>query len=373
MSKLEPTRRFGALGALVVGCVGLLAACGGGAGTTERFGSGEQFSVRAALDQIPLAYASNEAGRMEIYIADLVSAGEVNGQSPPVGSDDATEAAAWIGPMTGFGEGIAFAPVPFALRESVGDLAGYRSEVGFALTDVDSSIEVVALPNSVTILAGNLEPTSTIEVAEGVLTIGEGDDFAIDLENPSTARPFGRPLRLAALDGLVALTPSTELASAWLDANSPRLAQDQSMVIAADALDSQGVLGAALFRSQFSSDLAPIFLDGVADADIEVPISVPFDTVGLGWGADSGEPVLTLVYVTDSKSAAETMAGELRALLAEEESLVTRQPFVNLLLVREVKVEGPAVVASLQPSPGTSLQILLDMLMQRDLLFVFRS
>lgn len=214
-------RRLG----VVVACVLVAAGCGddGGSGETG-FGSGEQYSITGALSQIPREFAADLEGNIEIYVADLLAAGEATGQSRPTGSSDADEATEWLGPMTGRSEAPVFVPVPIALLDGVGrSLGEYKDEVGFAVTDVDATIESRALPLSMMVLAGELEPASTTEVADGVLTVGDGGDFEIDLLNAASARNLGRPIRIASNDGLVLLSTSTDAASAWLDAASARL------------------------------------------------------------------------------------------------------------------------------------------------------
>ena len=171
-------RRLG----VVVACVLVAAGCGddGGSGETG-FGSGEQFSITGALSQIPREFAADFEGNIQIYVADLLAAGEATGQSRPTGSTDADEATEWLGPMTGRSKAPVFMPVPFALLDGVRrSLGEYKDEVGFAVTDVDATIESRALPLSMMVLAGELEPAGSTEVADGVLTIGEGDDFQIE-------------------------------------------------------------------------------------------------------------------------------------------------------------------------------------------------
>jgi len=248
-------RNLRILGPAVI-LLGLTAACGGNGDSTPRFGSGDAFSVSGALNQIPLESAVDEEGNIEVYTADLLTAGELGGGSRPTGSVDADETLAWLELLEGrfiTSHAQVYAEVPRIFFDSLADLGAYRDEMGFTVNDVDASVESLSFPNRMTALAGNIESAAGAEVADGVFTFGEGEDFELDPEQATVARPIGVPLRSASADGLVALSPSTDAASAWLDETAPRLDSDEDFALVAKSLDEKNVISAALFRQDFAA------------------------------------------------------------------------------------------------------------------------
>jgi len=250
------------------------------AGDAEpQFGSGDLFSVSAALEQIPLERVAGPETRFEIYVADFLAAGEIGGGVRPTGSTDIDETVAWtrsITPSNLSSHAQVYVQFPDIFRGE-SDIAGYNDEMGFTINDVDASIEMLSptTTNRVIVLAGEIEPAASVEVADGVFTFGEGDDFEIDFERKATARPLGRPLRSAAVEGLAVLSHSTVSASAWLDEASPRLDSDEELAMAAKSLDSQNVISAALFRRDFTvADEIPGFVVVAGP-----PLSEPFDSL----------------------------------------------------------------------------------------------
>ncbi len=366
MMSASCARRLSVLGVIVS-----LLAGGCGGDDTAAFGSGEGFSINGALGQIPLAHASDDNGRIEVYAADLLAAGEATGRSRPTGSTDGNRAREWLAPMTGIGDAPVFVALPRVFRDSIGDLGGFEDEVGFAVTDVDATIESVAGRTSMSVLAGDLPTPTGPEVSGGVFTIGDGDDFEIDPAGRTAARPFGAPLRVASDDGLVLLSSTTDAAAAWLDAGSARLDSDEALATAARILDEREVLSAALVRENFSGAGVGTSDDGAAGGTLPV-ITTPFDTVAVGWGLADGDAVVTVVYVTADESAARAAAPEIEDVFASGLSQRTGQPIADVVTLDGVVPDGRAVVATLGlPDDRLRPGIVFEMLLTRDAPFTF--
>ena len=336
------------------------------------FGTGQAFSILSALGQIPMANGLPEDAKIEIYVADLLAASDASGQQRPTGSTDFGEVADWLNSITGSADSVVLAPVPFDMQNSAAELLEYKEEIGFSITDVDAVIELGPLPNSLTILAGDLEHASTSEVADGVFSFGEGEDFTVNIEERTPARQLGRPLRVAAQSDLVLLSRSTGAVAGWLDQEVPRLDSVPELVLVAKALDQQGVLGAALFQSNFSADGLLENLDPAVAEALIVPISEPFDTIGLGWGVVDGEGALTIVYGFVEETAANAMAPIIESMFLDGESLASGRSLSDLLVLDHVEVQNQVVVVSLRVPPDSTSRITLSMVLSRDLPFLFQ-
>ena len=346
--------------------------CGDDGDTAETgFGSGEHFSIAGALRQIPIEFAADFDGNIELYVADLMAADDAMGQSRPTGLTDADAAFDWLEPMIGREEGPVFVPVAPTLT-NITAIGEYKDEVGFAVTEADATIESPAQPLTMTVVAGDLQHASATEVAEGVFTIGQGDDFEIDLLDVTAARPLGRPLRAAPSDGLVLLSTSTDAASAWLDAASVRLDSDEAFALAAEILDRREVIGAALFRRDFSAEasLAAIVEDGTNT--VRAPIATSFDTIAVGWGEDDGNAAITVVYVTVDETAAAAAAAEIEAAFSSGISQQTNQPIADLVIVDDVTTDGRTIVVSLHlPDDRQRPIVILEMIVSQDVPFIY--
>ncbi len=336
------------------------------------FGTGQNFSVLSALAEIPLPDGLPEDSKIEIYVTDLLAASEAAGHPRPTGSTDVGEASDWLTSITGYEESVVVVPIPFDMQSSLAKLLEYKEEIGFGITDVDASIEVGPAPNSFTLLAGSLEHASTSEVADGVFSFGEGEDFAANIEERTPARQLGRPLRVASQNNLVLLSRSTAAVSAWLDEEIPRLDSVPELASVAEALDQQGLLGAALFQSDFSAGGILEYLDPAVAEALTIPISEPFDTIGLGWGVADGEAAITIVYGFDEGAAAKAMAPAIEDTFLHGVSLANSRSLSEMLILDQVEVQNQLVVVSLRVAPDSTPGITLSMVFSRDLPFLFQ-
>ena len=355
---------------MAVALSGLVAvACGGGGDGGGGEGFGERFSVTAALAEIPRELAADDEGRVEIYAADLLAASELVGAARPTGSTDEQEVIDWLGALTGMQPAPIYVPLPPGSERAVIGLAEVRDELGFAMTDVDAFVSWSAPPVAATVWVGELSPNAAPEVAPGVRTFGEGDDFDVGLGELTAARPLGRPLRLAEDAGRVITTTSTEVATAWLDGERTRLLDDPRLDAVAAALDDKGVVAAAVFGNDFSAaelDIPEDVLDRLVLAD-------GFDVVGLGWGnGDRGDGTI-VVQDFGNPAAADRAAPAVEALWRDGESLRNGRPLADLFTLERVEVVDSLVVTTLVLHPDRpSPQLLLSMLVSGDGPFLHR-
>jgi hypothetical protein len=359
-----------AVGAVTLTFSLLAAACGGDAdgGETRPFGSGERFSIEAALSQIPAEVLDgDEAAFLEIHVADFLGGSDLSGTSRPTGSTDVREIVDWLTAVIS-GETGVFLPLPLELVPEIATIEDYRNEFGFALTDVDASVQAIVEGQSTLVLVGDLEPKAEVEVAPGVSSYGEGDDFESRLGDTTESRPMGRPVRIAGIDDLVVLSGSTPVASAWVDPGSTRLSADSTLSEMASLLDTREIVAASLFRSDFSRGPAS------PGEEYDLPISTPFDTFAIGWGVVDGEAVITLVYATGSEDAARTARAEVEAALSLETAGSSGRPIADQLIVKRVDVEGRLVVATIAPRSGDlGPKIVLQLMSLRAAPFVYAS
>jgi len=355
--------------------VGTLASCSGGDGDSDGLASGDDYSVAAGLEELPAAIAE-DAESLLITTADVVAASEAAGLDRPTDADD-PELVQWATRLTGVGgEDAVPVFVPFAEVFGVPRLAagmGSAREIGWSIVDAEAFVEVSAPPARFSVIAGAFDefefPSALDEVADDVVSAGEGDDYETNLERAGTADELGRPLRMAATSDRLAASLSTPYVEDWLAGDVESLADDESLADVAAALDEADVVAAVLANglSDLSSDeqLPPEVRDELAAT---LPAEA-FDAVGIGWAADDGDAVITIAYHFASPSAAEASVDAVAAVFDDGISLRTGTPISELLEPQSVEADGSVVVATVTPGPEGRPSVPFQMLMERDLPF----
>jgi hypothetical protein len=263
-------------------------------------------SMVALLERVPLtALDDPDGGRIElaqISMGDTVQSAEL-AELPRPDTDDLDASREWYldlaiaRPVEAGGTGYSFVGTDFPRFDAaIGQIEDFEEEFGFTPFAIDSFISIVEPSASVqmAVFAGDLTLSDNlIEVGGGIVSVGDGDDFQTDLENRTTFRSLGRPHRVAASDGLVAVSLSTPLIEDWL-AGGESLADDGDLAAAATALDAGGSVAATLLASEFAS------FDGSPS-----PIESPFSVVGLGTAEVEGAAGNVIVYVFDDAAAAD--------------------------------------------------------------------
>lgn len=337
--------------------LGVLAAgCSDDDGGSGGLASGDDYTVLGALAEVPADWGDEQ---LLVSTADLAAVTELLGVEPPsIGDEDATFA--WASAVTGArreGETVVAAPPQVVGMQSLASIGEFDAELGWSVADVDAFVEAGLPPGVMTVIAGEVDSSTfddadVEDLGDGLVTAGEGEDHAADLAGRTAARPLGTPLRMAADDGKLVATGVTERARWWLDGRQDTLAEDADVAAAAEALDGVDVVSAVLQRGVPSEREA----SGVA-------------VQGVGWSEDDGEAVMTFVYVGVDESSAEGLVERVEDAFAGD-SVRTRQPIADLLVLDDVVAEGRVVVATVRPGPDGSPRTAYDMLMARDLPFV---
>lgn len=282
-------------------------------------GQGDEAAVGASsmvglLESIPLAAyeaaLASGSSSVELELADYSAASQMAGlERPPTADLDAS--LDWLfalssgQPAADGGTGFAINAPHFPDLGAAALSDEVAAELGFSILDLDRSAVLTSLPVEFAVVGGaglELSP-DLVDVGNGVLSAGTGADFDSDLATRTPARPLGRPLRLASIDGTVAASLSTPAVASWL-AGGPTMLDVDQFAIAAEALDAAGTTGAYLIESDF------LPFDRPEDPEQQTRpagFSAPFELVGIGSTMVDGRAANAIVYVfADDATAAAT-------------------------------------------------------------------
>lgn len=194
----------------------------------------------------------------------------------------------------------------------------------------------------------------------------------VDIQETTSLRPTGMPLRISQDDSWTYLSSSTPLAKAA--ANGDRdLGDDDVLSAIADRLDEHDVYGARLFaRGSYGlEDVDRPMPDGAVERIDEWLIAEPFAGYAVGWGMDEDQPITVVVYDFESSDAAERAVDEVRAYWTDGRSF-SGSPVADLVEVRDADANGGQVTVVLThvvPSASGAVSMLVD---QRDPIFTHR-
>lgn len=360
-------------------------ACGGGG--EDGLASGDGYSVLGALAELPPA----EDDSFVVQTADLTAATELAGLERPE-EPDAAAVAGWMNPLTGLAISVEedewaplFAPPPVVtFSQGPQQVEEFDELAGWSLVDVDSYVEYSTQPNAFTVLSGEFDEATLKhlpEAAEGVRTVGEGEDLRIDPTAGSAVSTIGQPVRMAAEDGRLAVSGHTPLVERWLGDPEETLADHEGLAALAEALDEADVVSAMLSVGGASSlrEGHPLTESRAPDAEtvldqLEARLDYlpdqAFDAVGVGWTARDGEPVIVVAYHFGDEAAAEASVEPLEAVFTEGESLQTGRPLAELFEVEQIAADGPVVVATLHAADPRTPHQIPSMIMSRDVPFL---
>lgn len=157
---------------------------------------------------------------------------------------------------------------------------------------------VAAAPDEFVYLEGGplTLPTEAVDLGDGLRSLGEGEDYATNLAQ----RGFdvmGRPLRVAADDAGLSLSLSTDMVRHWRSGAGERLSSRQGLADIAAALDSAGVVSAALEPGE---DGASVGIGWLADGTATIAYDAELDEAalaGLSEGFATDELPMSLISV----------------------------------------------------------------------------
>ncbi len=339
---------------LVVGCVAalvVLAACG-----SATNGGGDGGLVQSMLDRTPIP--EDTSASSEFWVLDLAAIAEASDV------DRVGDPASWAVPLL-IGApiqdgGTGFAPAFIALtQDAIGFHDEWSDETGFSLNDIDQIAEMRSdIERFDTVVGPSDWAQDAPEIASGVRTIGTGDDYEHDLGSRSTLRMLGRPLRVAASDGVLAASLSSSAIEVWLSGNASVLGDDQRYAAAAAELDRAGVVSAVIFDYDFRG------ADGVVD--------VSFGVIGIGQALRAGAATEIVVYVfaddNDASAAADDLAaGWTSGSLISNPELQYSDRYSSV----DVTTSGRTVVVTLEV-PADGIAGAVSFLFQREPVFSYR-
>ncbi|CAM3157360.1 hypothetical protein NODU109028_00450 [Nocardioides dubius] len=333
----------------------------------------EEWSVRAALEQVP---ASTAQDGLFVVTADLdaaIAAADVERSGEPDELD-------WLIAITGGAQGgsVGRVFVPMARGFNVEYLRDgeFAAAAGWSVHDVDSFVESGQPPRVLTVAAGDFDDDTLadglVEVEDDIVSNRDAEDGTTDLSQANGLSPIGVPIRMSEADGLIALSTSTELVRSWRD-GADALAGEERAAAVADALDDEDVYAAVL------SD--PLAVDALgarttSPALIERLLArVPeqaYDAVGIGWSLDDGAVQVQVAYHFADERDAAGGAAALEALWREGVSVRDGRPFAERLEVVEVETDDSVVTVELLPTAEGRPQLAFEMLQNGEPLFVSR-
>lgn len=378
------------ISSLVLGCALTLGltACGdtGDDPFTEASGPpASGYSVQNALTMLP---SHDDDGPLLIVTADLDAATEQSGLQRPTSFDDTDAVAAWLLPLSGVPSGdiepaAVFVPFAVGFRAEyllTDQFLPFSDELGWSVLDAASFAERQTVPHLFTVVSGDFGsetfPAELPEVADGVVTAGEGEDLEQNLQDRTGARPLGSPLRMAIQDAYLAAAPSTDEVSAWLDGSFASLAEDADLVAVAQALDDAGAISAVLSsgatRSLADHNLSAAALEKLkSDLAGAIPTD-PFATVGIGWAIEDGESVITVAFKFADDDAANDALGAFEEMFTNAPTLMSGIPMSDLYSFQGAEAAGSVAVVTLTPGESGRINAIYQALMAYDLPFAYQ-
>lgn len=342
-------------------------------GSGGAFGSGSSFSVESALAELPSRF---DTDGLTIQVGDLAAASEVVEAERPTSADD-DRLIPWSMELTAYGEGSRSVFVPIA--EQLGHQYLARNveideELGWSIVDVDAFVEALIPPHAMLVAVGEgIDPTrvraaEVVEVGDGVVTAGEGEDLHTHLDAITAARPLGRPLRMAPQDGRIAVGRVLADIERWADDEpDDTLADIEAYRGLAEHLDGADPYAAVIHRMSGASDPRT----EMALESTDTPrLTAGYDLVGLAWSSVDGEPVITIVHRWTGESAAAEQADLLRRIFEDGRSVQSGHQLSDLVTVDDVAAEGQFTITTLSLVDDTPAIAPYQMLMSRDLPFL---
>lgn len=338
-------------------------------------------TLSSGLASLPAGVSDNGDDSETITWSDLARAAEVAGVTRPDDLTDTQAVVDYVNAITGGpGEGGETSPVAALPPEvanfqtSVTQLEEFRDEVGWTLLDVDTFVEQVAPPVSVTVMGADVDgealDSALGDPDDGTWSVGTPGE--VDVAAVSPARRLGEALFLTEVPGGLAVTRSDDLTSEVRDVaagDGESLADDEALAALGAALDDEDAYSAMLVRPGLTANLPGQVVGGDfegCEASIE---GQPLATATAI--ADDGGPIVLVAHAYGSAEAASTGAESLERVVEEGASLATREPWSDLFTVDEVTTGGPdgtVAVARLRPAGERPAAVWRNLLPQRETL-----
>lgn len=341
--------------------------------------AGGEWSVSSALAEIPASVAGK---KVWLQTADLAAAVEAAGLERAEGGDTVD----WMLATSGVGrDGKAaqvFVPYPELIGGGGSGPERFQEVTGIDLNDVDSVVEQATAPEDLVVLNGDgLGPdqlNDQLVEQDGVLTDLEGEDLAVDFDKSDTALSrLGRPTRIRAEDGAVALSSTTPAVKDWRG-DGETLADNESLAAVASALDEADVYsavvtdvsGGGLESSLTAQNLTPEQAKAVAEEMGKYIPEEPFDAVGIGWSVEDDVARVHVAYHFEDDAAATAGLATLEQAWSEGTLVQSRSPITDYVTVEDSATDGDVATLTLGMVDQGPSAIVLNMLVQQEPLFV---
>lgn len=347
----------------------LLAACGTG-GSGEGAGPIEVGLRSIPLSSYELALEQNRE-RVEVWIGDVTAAANANGLAEPsTGRDLEDEVVRWVVQLgSGVEPNRSELTIPMPFEFSFPSYPMMAEEIlGIDTGALERYAALYSVPFEMLVMEGDLGLSTDLdEVASGVFSFGDGEDYSVDLEARGL-NSIGRPVRIASEDGSTAMSPSTAAIERWV-AGGDSLAADDDYLAAAQALDAAGALGANFVEGAF--DRLPFDDTDLTETMSELAvITEPFELVALGATFDDGVPGNAVVYVfADEQSGDAALAGVEAAWTSVELVTIPGSSIDDRFEFEAIERTGNVVTVRLVPADSSDTTRIYDLLARSELQF----
>lgn len=286
------------------------------------------FEVFQALPAVPLDDdGTGVRGMIQVNAVDWIALSEFAGRSRPTtdeleaagdGADELVEG--WIeevavdGIVPGERRGIETVFTGFPAADVLDRSSAAEAAFGFGYPDVDTSIGLLMTssngsPSRFDVVTGGLRPAATLtDLGDGVVSFGTGEDFARNADQITPFQPFGVPLRLAELDGDVAIAESSALIRQWIAPEGARLIDDPRYASLAESFEPFEPIDLWAVETDFSvaRERETASIPELLDDAVVVPL--PFEVVGAITTLVDDEVVAVVSYVFADEAVASAMA-----------------------------------------------------------------
>ncbi len=326
------------------------------------------FSIRGTIESLPRPTEPS----YPIAVGDLEAGAAAMGLQAPETVDERRD---WMMALAVAGPDTA---VTFLLPRDLSSDTGVAEEpeLGFDITQVASVAEVGLQPDAV-VLSGDFDEDTLspdlVDLGDGVVSAGEGEDGYSDLEARTVLRPLGQPLRVAQDGDRIMLSGNTRTAQNWLTGQGPTLADEEAVLETADQLDALGAIsgyflvqpgGGAGMEALLGESASPEQVEQELSEMEQSSITTPFGVVAVGTTVEGTAVQDVVVYHFGSEAVAQDAVEEVERAWNDAQ-LLQGQPVVEMFSLDEVRAEGSAVIAVLDREEARS-DTLTRMLVSRD-------
>lgn len=355
---------LGVIGVLVAGC-----ADRDGADAPDGAGSG----LAARLASLPESVVGDGDHPVQVAIADLDRAVELAGISRPADPTDPDEVREFLNALSGYsadGPPVSTMFPEAAQYQRVDQVAEFAAELGWSAADVSWFAEYQVPPDTFTAVGGVEQFRVADALGErpddGIWRVG-GEDYEVDVQERTAARPLGQALRLALADDHLVISRSTPPVAAALT-GGPTLADDPTLSALAAALDSEDAYSALILSGQpgtFEDQLPTPQARAQAEADGVAALPHMFTGVAVGSTQIDGTPYGVFAYVHETEADAAANADAVRTLVTEGASMITGAPWSERFELADIRIDGTTVIARLALGDGPPL-LPYNMLLRQD-------